>query len=311
MIVSVRKAAELIKKGKVVAFPTETVYGLGADAKNVLAVKKTFDIKGRPSDNPLIVHISDLNQLTDLAFEIPDLFYKLAEKFWPGPLTFILNKHPSVPDVVTAGLDTVAIRMPNHPFALELIRFTGPLTAPSANKSGKPSPTKATHVIDDHGADLPVIDGGTSHIGLESTVLDLTLSPPVILRPGSISKGMIEEVIQIKLDLNSKSQIDKKSPGTRYSHYKPLASVSWFDKLPSHLDSNTYYITHNIESLIQADNLISFKSDYPAMARYLYDHFRRADHLGYSQILIELLPNESVHPLISPLKNRISKAISA
>lgn len=312
MRVSVDQAAELIINGDVVAFPTETVYGLGADAKNVNAIKKTFLLKGRPSDNPLIVHVSNLDQVSELAANIPSIFDLLAKAFWPGPITFVLKKKSSVPDLVTAGLDTVAIRMPNHPIALKLIRKTGPLTAPSANKSGKPSPTKIDHLLEDYHDELHYIDGGQCKIGVESTVLDLTVSPPVILRPGAISKEMIEDVTQVKIVTERDMSLEQtpKSPGTKYTHYKPKADVQWMTEIPIEFDSNSYYIIHSLDKPMSDKNIISFNGDFNSMARQLYDLFRTADHLGYAQIWIEALPKKNNHPLLSPLFNRISKAIS-
>lgn len=312
MIVSVEQAAKLIKSGQIAAFPTETVYGLGADAKNASAIKKTFDIKGRPSDNPLIVHISEIEQLSGLAVEIPDTFYTLAKNFWPGPITFVLKKDPSVPDIVSAGLNTVAVRMPNHPLALKLIKLTGPLTAPSANRSGRPSPTKPNHIKEDYGDELAVVDGGISTIGLESTVLDLTATPPSILRPGAISKEMIEKVLGKKILLSSHeaSSGSPKSPGLKYTHYKPKAEVNWLSEVPAKVNPEIYYLLHSLHELPTGSNIVSFTGDFNTMARQLYDQFRTADHLGYSQILIEKLPKNNPHPLISPLKNRITKAIS-
>lgn len=312
MIVSVEEAAKLISSGQIVAFPTETVYGLGADAKNASAIQKTFDIKGRPPDNPIIVHISDINQISGLATDIPQLFYTLSEVFWPGPISFVLKKHPSVPDLVTAGLNTVAVRMPDHQLALALIQLTGPLTAPSANKSGKPSPTKPGHIVEDYGNELPIVDGGVSSIGLESTVLNLTSTPPSILRPGAISAEMIEKIIGMKITEDHPGNLQGApiSPGIKYTHYKPKAEVNWIPELPQNPDPKVYYLSHSLKLPKHEPNIVAFSGDFNMMAQQLYDHFRTADHLGYSQILIEKLPENSPHPLITPLVNRITKAIS-
>jgi L-threonylcarbamoyladenylate synthase len=171
---SFQKAVELIRAGDVVAIPTETVYGLAADAFNISAVKKTFEVKGRPPDNPLIVHISRTEQLDEIADEIPEDAFKLAETFWPGPLTLVLKKKPIVPDIVTGGLNTVAVRMPDHPLTRKLIEQTGPLTAPSANRSGRPSPTRPEHIREDFGSTVHILEGGSAKLGLESTVLDMS-----------------------------------------------------------------------------------------------------------------------------------------
>ncbi|TVR32633.1 MAG: threonylcarbamoyl-AMP synthase [Balneolaceae bacterium] len=313
MIISLDKAVELIRRGEVVAFPTETVYGLGANAKNVVAVQKTFDVKGRPADNPLIVHISDMNQVYELATDIPDSFKKLANHFWPGPLTMVLKKQAAVPDIVTAGLDSVAIRMPDHPIALELIRNTGPLTAPSANRSGKPSPTKPEHIIEDYGDELPVVDGGSSKIGLESTVLDLTSKQIAILRPGAISAEMIKNLLKTDVIESSDHTSDPlpKSPGVKYTHYKPKATVNWIHSVPSQFDSKTFYILHSKMCGETEKNVVTCNGNFDLLAKLLYDYFRTADHLGYSQILVEALPKFSPHPLIPPLNNRISKSVES
>ena len=190
---AIQKAAAVLNHGGLVAFPTETVYGLGAVATNEAAVHKIFASKGRPADNPLIVHIADFSEVSLYAREIPPLAETLANEFWGGPLTMIFKKQPSVPDAVTAGLDTVAVRMPSHPIAYQLIKATGiGIAAPSANLSGRPSPTTANDVYTDmNGKISMILDGGTSEYGLESTVLDLTSTPPRILRPGAVSLEML------------------------------------------------------------------------------------------------------------------------
>ena len=191
-------AAGILKKGGTVAFPTETVYGLGANALNEKAVEKIFKAKGRPADNPLIVHVSDISEVDNLVKNIPDTAYALMEEFWPGPLTVIMEKASQVPDIVTAGLDTVAIRVPSNKIALELIRMSDvPVAAPSANTSSRPSPTKASHVIDDlFGRVDVIIDGGSTEVGIESTVIDMTSEIPVILRPGGVTYEQLVTVIE-------------------------------------------------------------------------------------------------------------------
>lgn len=223
--------AQILREGGTVAFPTETVYGLGANALDVHAVKKIFEAKGRPSDNPLIVHISKIEEISELVKEIPTDAKILMERFWPGPLTFILKRSNQVPDVITGGLDTVAIRMPSHPIASTLISMAKvPVAAPSANLSGKPSPTEAKHVIEDlEGRVDMIISGGSCHVGVESTVLDMTSDEPMILRPGGITKEQLEEVLgEVKVDaalgLENKN-LKPKSPGMKYTHYSPQAEV--------------------------------------------------------------------------------------
>ncbi|NJE60220.1 L-threonylcarbamoyladenylate synthase [Thermococcus sp. 21S7] len=222
-------AARFILEGKLVAFPTETVYGLGADALNENAVRRIFEAKGRPADNPLIVHIAEFNDLKKLTREVPREARLLAEKFWPGPLTMVLPKGEEVPYVTTGGLDTVAVRMPAHPVALALIRASTPIAAPSANISGKPSPTLAEHVIDDfYGKIECIIDGGETKIGVESTVIDLSSERPTLLRPGGLPLEEIENVIgevEIHPAVRGKLVDVARSPGMKYKHYSPSAQV--------------------------------------------------------------------------------------
>jgi L-threonylcarbamoyladenylate synthase len=221
-----QRAGLTIQRGGLVAFPTETVYGLGADALNPLAVNKIFKAKGRPSDNPLIVHVSDTEDVERIAEHIPKIAYKLMDAFWPGPLTLVLPRKDIVPDVTTSGLDTVAVRMPNHPVALMLIKKAGvPIAAPSANTSGKPSPTAAQHVIDDLAGQIDmIIDAGKVEVGVESTILDVTTTPPTLLRPGGIGVEKLERIVgTIKI---STHKIDTpRAPGMKYTHYAPEAKV--------------------------------------------------------------------------------------
>lgn len=226
-------AAEALKEGKIVAFPTETVYGLGANALNTTAVENIFKAKGRPSDNPLIVHIADKEDLYRLTENISQKAEALMDKLWPGPLTLVFKKSSIIPAIITAGLDTVAVRMPEHPVARELIRLAAiPVAAPSANVSGKPSTTTAKHVLDDlDGRIEMVVDAGSSRVGLESTVLDVTVDPPMLLRPGGVTPKQIEAIIgHIDIDktILGKVGLDNvpKSPGMKYKHYAPKAHVT-------------------------------------------------------------------------------------
>lgn len=315
MKVSLEKAAELIKNGETVAIPTETVYGLAADAFNVNAVKKIFEQKGRPADNPLIVHISNLDQLNQLVTDIPEDLRKLADQFWPGPLSVVLKKQNSVPDIVTGALDTVAVRMPDHSLTLSLIEKTGPLTAPSANKSGRPSPTNPKHIIEDFGNDLPILDGGSSKLGLESTVLDLSSDIFTILRPGFIDSEMIKGLLkkEVKLMDTTDKESGKKSPGTRFTHYKPKATVQWLDESITNIsDPNSYFIFHSeVVKSINQEKIHTYEGDYSALARDLYDHFRTADHLSCETIFIEPFKDSGTHSIIPALKDRIERAISS
>ncbi|HSQ88811.1 L-threonylcarbamoyladenylate synthase [Romboutsia sp.] len=226
-----KKHAKLISEGKTVIFPTETVYGLGANALDENAVKKIYEAKGRPSDNPLIVHIYNKKEVYNLAKDISEKAEVVMEKFWPGPITIILNKKSIVPKTTSGGLNTVAIRMPSHKIAREIIKQAGvPIAAPSANISGRPSPTKAKHVQEEmNGRVDGIVLGGDSNFGLESTVLDLTGNTPMILRPGSITKEDLEDVLgEVVIDPSlSKKEDNKKAkaPGMKYTHYAPDADV--------------------------------------------------------------------------------------
>lgn len=230
------QAGKILREGGLVAFPTETVYGLGADALDEEASAKIYAAKGRPSDNPLIVHIADIEALYKLSCEVPDKALKLADKFWPGPLTMILKKSDIVPDSITGGLGTVAIRMPSHKVAAELIRTSGVyIAAPSANTSGKPSPTRASHVIKDLSGKIDmIIEDDTVDIGVESTIIDLSEEVPTILRPGYITKEMFEEVIGVvridpAITEGVKSGVVPKAPGMKYKHYAPKADLILVD----------------------------------------------------------------------------------
>lgn len=227
----IEAAGDILKQGGLVAFPTETVYGLGADALNPEASKKIYAAKGRPSDNPLIVHISNMKALEKITSEIPEKAKKMAKEFWPGPLTMIFPKSEQVPLETTGGLETVAVRMPNHPIALALIDAGGGyIAAPSANTSGKPSPTKAEHVALDMDGKIPMIlDGGAVGIGIESTIVDFSTEIPMILRPGYITPEMIQKVIgEVKMDPGLSMDdptAHPKAPGMKYKHYAPKADL--------------------------------------------------------------------------------------
>ncbi len=298
----IEEYADKILRGELVGFPTETVYGLGADASNLDAIRRLYELKGRPVDNPLIVHISSLGQLQSLTPDYPlsGTAEKLAREFWSGPLTMILPKKPEVLDAVTAGLPTVAVRMPNCREALELIDLTGPLVAPSANLSGKPSPTRVEHVREDFGEDFPVIDGGQTMIGLESTVLDLTTKPLRIYRPGFISKEEIEEVAGEEVEYyRQQVQESSPSPGLKYTHYAPRAEVMYWDGDDFQADA-LYLLT---QTKTEAPNVVCF-DDEKELARELYDQFRQADRSGYKKVIIEKAAKD--YPALT---NRIEKAI--
>jgi L-threonylcarbamoyladenylate synthase len=224
-----QQAAQILKAGGLVAFPTETVYGLGANGMDDGAAGRIYAAKGRPSDNPLILHIAEWGQMNGLVKAVPEEAKLLAKKFWPGPLTMVFWKADAVPYAVTGGLDTVAVRMPDHPSALRLIRQAGmAVAAPSANTSGRPSPTRAEHVIEDLAGKIDLIlDGGVVGVGIESTILDMTVLPPSILRPGFVTREMLSEVLEAveidpALEIGTDTQRPK-APGMKYRHYAPKA----------------------------------------------------------------------------------------
>lgn len=243
----IKRAGEIIKKGGLVAFPTETVYGLGGDGLNPESSKKIYAAKGRPSDNPLIVHVSNMEDVKDIVKEVPESAIKLANAFWPGPLTMIMNKNDRVPYETTGGLDTVAIRMPNNKIALALIEASGGyIAAPSANISGRPSPTLAKYCEEDLSGKIEmIIDGGQVGIGLESTIVDLTSEIPMVLRPGYITAEMLKDVLgEISIDktiIDSSSTERPKAPGMKYRHYAPKGELTIIqgdqDKVVSFINS--------------------------------------------------------------------------
>ena len=295
----IRKASNLIRNGEVVAFPTETVYGLGANALDPSSISKIYEIKGRPIDNPLIVHIADMKAFMSLVSEIPSGASRIINKFWPGPLTLVLKKSKILPKFTTGGLDTVAIRMPKSKVALKLIKESGlPIAAPSANISGKPSPTKASHVKDDlNGKIKLILDGGSTDIGIESTVIDMTHRIPVILRPGGISKESIEDEIGNVLIHDSvlgpgrtTAKLNK-SPGMKYRHYSPNAQVILVEG--SKLNAKNKIIeltkkfkgegkkvsimTTNKSLKVDADMVQYMGMTLEAVAKNLFSNFREAD----------------------------------
>ncbi|PRX72905.1 translation factor SUA5 [Bacillus sp. V-88] len=316
-------AAKVLQQDEVVAFPTETVYGLGADATSDTAVEKIFKAKGRPSDNPLIVHISNKEQLEGLVEEIPVDASKLIDAYWPGPLTIIFkNKENVFSERVTAGLDTVGIRMPDHPVALSIIEATGlPIAAPSANRSGKPSPTTAQHVIDDlDGRIAGVVDGGETGVGVESTVVDCTGEFPVILRPGGITKEQLEEVVgKVEVDPSLKEgKGAPKSPGMKYTHYAPDAPVYLVDGTKEDVQRLVdekkeeglkvgVLTTEERMDWYQADLILSAgrRDDLKTVAQHLYDTLRAFNRSNVDIIFAEMFPEEGVGLAIM---NRLQKA---
>ena len=323
-----KDAAEIIAQGGLVAFPTETVYGLGADALHPEASMKIYAAKGRPSDNPLIVHIAKFEDLESIAKEVPEQARKLADAFWPGPLTMIVWKNEKVPYETTGGMDTVAIRMPNHPVALELIRQSGCLiAAPSANTSGKPSPTLAEHVAFDMDGRIPMIlDGGPVGIGIESTIVDLTEEVPMILRPGYITPEMLEKVIgEVKMDpgiIASDSLQKPKAPGMKYKHYAPKADLILVDGEEEKVVAKINTLTK--EAVLQGKKVgiigtdetidrypegevvsIGARSDEDAIAKHLYKLLRDFDEKEVDIIYSESFATPRIGQAIM---NRLLKA---
>ncbi len=257
-------AAQSLKNGGLVAFPTETVYGLGADALNETAAKRIYAAKGRPSDNPLIVHIAKVEDMEELGYP-NDMAYALAHAFWPGPLTIILPKKDIVPHGTTGGLDTVAIRMPSHPAALELIRQSGVyVAAPSANTSGRPSPTKAEHVVEDMSGKIEyIVDGGPVGIGIESTIVDVSGDMPAILRPGFITKKMLEQIIgEVTMDPALEKPMEglrPKAPGMKYTHYAPKGQLSLVEAMNAEDADSQQRVIHKICELAEERRKAGYK----------------------------------------------------
>lgn len=324
----IKEAGKVIAQGGVVAFPTETVYGLGADALNPEAVRKIFIAKGRPQDNPLIVHVSSKN-ITDLVKEVPEIAQKLINKFWPGALTIILNKKDIIPDETSAGLQTVGIRMPNSEIALKLIELAGkPIAAPSANISGRPSPTEVQRCIEDLGGKIDYILGGDkSEIGVESTIVDCTVEPPLVLRPGGITLEMLREV-HSGIDLDKAlwrkptEDLKPKAPGMKYRHYAPKANL----KIIRGKNEKTIEIIQKmLENYIEKNNKVAIlttdenlnrfnkgeiislgsERDLNEIAKNLFETLRKCDDLGVQYILCQGFEEEGVGLAIM---NRLNKA---
>ena len=322
-------AARLFSEGQLVAFPTETVYGLGANALAPDAVLSIFAAKGRPADNPLIVHIWSRNQLEGLC-SIPDGAELLIDAFWPGPLTLLFPRTEKIPDEVTAGLPTVAVRMPSMPCTRDLLQACGlPVAAPSANRSGRPSPTTAQHVLEDMDGRIPLIlDGGPCQVGLESTVLDLTRGLPTILRPGGITKEMIEGVLGTEVAVAGSVlrplRPDEKalSPGMRYKHYAPKGTVTLVEgseeavlsalrdnvlrDLQAGKKSCALCFTEHMGALAGCDpHDIGSRSDEAQVAHRLFDILRRLDQEGMETVYSEVIPPEGVGLAVM---NRLGRA---
>jgi len=323
-------AADFLKKGGLVAFPTETVYGLGADALNAEAIRALFEAKKRPLDNPAIVHVENINDVYKLAAQVPPEAEKLMKEFWPGPLTLVFKHADTVPEVTVAGLNTIAIRMPRHKVALGLIRESNcPIAAPSANLAGKPSPTSAKHVFDDlNGRIDAILDGGSTRIGVESTVLDMSVNPPLVLRPGGTPFEALKKVIgDMKLHpfvaAEKEMPLDKaRSPGMRHKHYAPNAKVLL-------VEGSVVAVTAKIKELIASHRLeackvgvlatdetvaqyradvvksLGSRFNLAAIAQNLFGLLREFDAEGVDVIIAEGVPAEGLGLAVM---NRLRKA---
>ena len=323
------QAGKLIADGELVAFPTETVYGLGGDALDPDASRRIYAAKGRPSDNPLIVHIADFDDMKRVAREVPEQAKKLADAFWPGPLTMIVWKSDAVPEATTGGMQTVAVRMPNHPVALELIRRSGCLiAAPSANTSGRPSPTEAQHVAEDlSGKIAMILDGGPVGIGIESTIIDLTEEKPMILRPGYITPEMLSEVLQEEVVIDpgiiaADDTRKPKAPGMKYKHYAPKAEMIIVDGAQDAVIHKINELTavkraegkkvaviatDETKDRYDAQVILSMgkRADEDAIAQHLYKILRECDELDVGEIYSECFQTPRIGQAIM---NRLLKA---
>ena len=319
----IMRVGQALKNGLLAAFPTETVYGLGANALDERAVAGIFAAKGRPQDNPLIIHVPSFDWLALYCHRVPKIAKILADAFWPGPLTLIVRKNDAVPDIVTAGLKTVAVRCPAHPIARALIEAAGvPIAAPSANRSGRPSTTSARHVIEDlSGRVAFIIDGGDCGVGLESTTIDLTVSPPRVLRPGGVTLEQLRDVlgdVEIDPGLEDGTKTAKpKSPGMKYRHYAPIAPLTAVCGQP---ERSAAYILENAkpgDGVLCYDEFLPLFSGYKAaisfgraaspeeQAHSLFDALRRFDSVDVGAIFAQCPGNEGLGYAIA---NRIKKA---
>ncbi len=292
---NIKTAAELLKKGELVAFPTETVYGLGAIAFNERAVAKIFELKNRPGFDPLIVHIAEFSMLEEVC-HFNEKAKRLAERFWPGPLTLVLPKKENVPGILTSGLPTVAVRMPAHKVALELIKECGlPIAAPSANPFGKLSPTKAEHVLSYFGEELFILDGGECRVGLESTIIDLTQEVPVILRPGGVPPEEIEKFLG-KIEIKIASSSSPRAPGQLKKHYSPRTPLKIFWRKEKFSGKRIGFIAFSKPPAEKYEvlRILSPAGDLKEAAANLFKFLHELDKMGLDLILVEPVPEKGL-----------------
>lgn len=313
LINSVQKAAELLRSGELVAIPTETVYGLAANAWNEKAIRSIYETKGRPSNNPLIIHIKSQDSLNEIAREIPEIAQRLAAKFWPGPLTLILKKQPTISDTISANYDTVAVRVPNHPLTLELLNAVDfPLVAPSANRSNHISPTKPEHVMKSLGQNSPyILEGGSCEHGLESTIIGFNGDDVILYRQGAIPQEVLESFIGIKIIDFAKQKSQINSPGTSEKHYSPktkLILTKNIDEFPFNDSSKIGYLTFQRQMSVSGKNVsitLSETGDLEEAATNLYHALHQLDELNLDLIVAEKMPD---YGLGNSINDRLMRA---
>jgi L-threonylcarbamoyladenylate synthase len=314
----INKAKIVLENNGLIALPTETVYGLAGNAYSDIAIKKIFELKNRPFYNPLIVHIKGIASIFEVATEIPDYALLLAEKFWPGPLTLVLNKRDTISDLITAGKKTVAVRVPSHPIALDLLhKIDFPLTAPSANPFGSISPTSAKHVFNYFGNELEVIlDGGDCEKGVESTIIGFENNSPILYRQGSITQEMIEQIIGNKISAKTSSNASPNAPGMLSRHYAPLTDTYLTDNVPDFLKQFEgkkigvlLYKQPIQHSNIVHEEILSINGDLNEAAKNLYAAMHRLDQLKLDVIIAEKFPNQGLGKTINDKLERATKKV--
>lgn len=302
---NIHDAAAILETGNVVAFPTETVYGLGADATNEVAVQKLFALKGRPATHPVIVHLGSVDLLNEWAVDIPETAYALADRFWPGPLTLILRRREGVLNTVTGAQETVGLRVPRHPVALGLLRaFGNGVAAPSANRFGHVSPTTAAHVRAEFGDAVPVLDGGPCGVGLESTILDLSGQGPRLLRPGAVTKNDLEDVLGVPV--GTRDSGSPRASGTLERHYAPgTETLLVFNAVPISTERDAVLARRSKPEGAEAERWLTLPDDPAAYGQRLYAALRDLDALGCEHLYIETVPDTTIWAAV---RDRLGRA---